>query len=202
VNLSFKSLTQFPATILVIGVALLLHAAAPRRDAWAQTPKTGPAAQSPLQTVLSKDSPIHITSDKMEVDQKQGTILFEGHVVAQQENLTITGKKLMVVAVKDKAKGSKTDADRSGMIDRVDHIEVDGEVKITQGDKVASCDKATYYRQAQKIVLSGNPQVSQGKDVLRGRLITLYIQEERSVVEGGAQAPVQATIYPDGKKQP
>jgi lipopolysaccharide export system protein LptA len=201
-NPSLRGLTRLPTLILVIGVTCLLLPAAPHRDAWAQTQKAGPSEQSPLQTVLSKDSPIHITSDKLEVDQKVGTILFEGHVVAQQENLTITGKKLMVLAVKNKAKGNKTDADQSGVIDRVDRIEVDGEVKITQGDKVATCDKATYYRQDQKIVLSGNPQVSQGKDVLRGRLITLYVQEDRSVVEGGAQAPVQATIYPDGKKQP
>jgi lipopolysaccharide export system protein LptA len=202
VNLAIKSFTQFPATILVMGVALLLLPTGSHSDLWAQTQKSGPAEQSSLQNLLRKDNPIHITSDKLEVDQKGGTILFEGHVVAQQENLTITGKKLTVFAVKNKVKGNKTDADKSGVIDRVDRIEVDGEVKITQGEKVATCDKATHYRQDQKIVLSGNPQVSQGKDVLRGRLITLYLQEERSVVEGGAEAPVQATIYPDGKKQP
>jgi lipopolysaccharide export system protein LptA len=151
---------------------------------------------------MVKEKPIQITSDKMEVSQKDGTIVFEGHVVAQQENLTMVGKKLVVLAVKEKEKpkNAKADAEQSGVINRVDRIEVSGDVKITQGDKLATCDKAVYYRQDQKIILSGNPQVSQGKDVLNGRVITLYLLEERSVIEGGGQNPVKATIYPDGKR--
>jgi lipopolysaccharide export system protein LptA len=155
---------------------------------------------SPLEQLMVKEKPIQITSDKMEVSQKQGTIVFDGHVVAQQENLTMTGKKLIVFAVRETPKGRKGDGDQGGVLDRLDRIEVIGDVKITQGDKLATCDKAVYYRQSQKIVLSGNPQVSQGKDMLNGRLITLYLLEERSVIEGGGQNPVKATIYPDGKK--
>jgi lipopolysaccharide export system protein LptA len=155
---------------------------------------------TPLQQVLAKDKPINISSDKMEVSQKEGTIIFEGHVVAQQENLTMTGKKLVVYAVKEKPKTTKGSGEQSGMIDRLDRIELSGEVRISQGEKLATCEKAVYYRQEQKIILSGNPQVSQGKDVLNGRLITLYLLEERSVIEGGGQNPVKATLYPDGKK--
>lgn len=166
----------------------------------AQEPK--PLPSSPLNQFMVKEKPIQITSDKMEVSQKDGTIVFEGHVMAQQENLTMVGKKLVVLAVKEKAtpKNAKADAEQNGVINRVDRIEVTGDVKITQGDKLATCDKAVYYRQDQKIVLSGNPQVSQGKDVLNGRVITLYLLEERSVIEGGGQNPVKATIYPDGKR--
>lgn len=154
----------------------------------------------PFQQVLVKDKPINISSDKMEVSQKAGTIVFEGHVVAQQENLTMTGKKLVVYAVKEKPKTAKGPGEQSGMIERLDRIELSGEVKISQGEKLATCEKAVYYRQEQKIILSGNPQVSQGKDVLNGRLITLYLLEERSVIEGGGQNPVKATLFPDGKK--
>jgi lipopolysaccharide export system protein LptA len=161
----------------------------------AQEPRT-----APFQQVLVKDKPINISSDKMEVSQKQGTIVFEGHVVAQQENLTMTGKKLVVYAVKEKSKTAKGSGEQSGMIERLDRIELSGEVRISQGEKLATCEKAVYYRQEQKIILSGNPQVSQGKDVLNGRLITLYLLEERSVIEGGGQNPVKATLFPDGKK--
>jgi lipopolysaccharide export system protein LptA len=168
--------------------------------ALAQETKTLPS--SPFNQFMVKEKPIQITSDKMEVSQKDGTIVFEGHVVAQQENLTMVGKKLVVLAVKDKQKpkNAKADAEPGGVIDRVDRIEVIGDVKITQGEKLATCDKAVYYRQDQKIILSGNPQVSQGKDVLNGRVITLYLLEDRSVIEGGGQNPVKATIYPDGKR--
>jgi lipopolysaccharide export system protein LptA len=160
-------------------------------------PKPGIA---PFQQVLSQDKPIHIRSDKLEASQKEGTVVFEGHVVAQQEDLTMTSRKLVVYAMKEKTKAAKGPEEKPGMIERLDRIELSGDVKITQGDKLATCEKAVYYRQDQKIILSGNPQVSQGKDVLNGQLITLYLLEERSVVEGGGQNPVKATLYPDGKK--
>jgi lipopolysaccharide export system protein LptA len=176
--------------------------AMPSGTSLAQTQSANPAGASPLQNVLTKENPIHISSDKMEVSQKEGTVLFEGHVVAQQDTLTMTGKKLMIYAAKGKAKSPKAGGDKSGVVDSLDRIEVDGDVKISQGEKVATCEKAVYYKQEQKIVLSGNPRVSQGKDVLNGSLITLYLLEERSVIEGGSQNPVQATIYPEGKKIP
>ncbi len=150
--------------------------------------------------MLDKDKPIHISSDKLEASQKEGTIVFEGHVVAQQENLIMTGRKLVVYAMKEKPKASQGSEEKPGMIEHLDRIELSGDVKITQGDKLATCEKAVYYRQDQKIILSGNPRVSQGKDVLNGQLITLYLLEERSVVEGGGQNPVKATLHPDGKK--
>ncbi len=157
-------------------------------------------AASPLQQLMVREKPIQISSDKMEVSQRDGTITFDGHVVAQQEDLTMTGRKLVVFAVKEKPKGGKGDTGQSGFIERVDRIEIIGEVRISQAEKLATCDKAVFYRQDQKIILSGNPQVSQGKDVLNGQLITLYLLEQRSVVEGGGQNPVKATLYPEGKK--
>ncbi len=178
--------------LVVISLLLMVSAVAAQP---AQKPGV-----APFQQVLDKDKPIHISSDKLEASQKEGTIVFEGHVVAQQENLTMTGRKLVVYAVKEKPKASQGSEEKPGMIEHLDRIELSGDVKITQGDKLATCEKAVYYRQDQKIILSGNPRVSQGKDVLNGQLITLYLLEERSVVEGGGQNPVKATLHPDGKK--
>lgn len=152
-----------------------------------------------MQDLFKKESPIHIASDRLEVSQKEGMIFFEGHVVAQQDDLTMTGRKLTVYAVQEKAKKGKGEAEKTTVVEQIDRIELEGDITITQGDKVATGEKAVYYKQAQKIVLSGNPRVSRNKDVLQGQLITLYLQEQRSVVEGAAQNPVQATIYPDGK---
>jgi lipopolysaccharide export system protein LptA len=195
--------------IIRIGIALAILPsllATPCRtslaQAQAQAQNAKPAGASPLQSVLTKENPIHISSHKMEVSQKEGTVLFEGHVVAQQDTLTMTGKKLMIYSAKGKAKSPKAAGDKSGVVESLDRIEVNGDVTISQGDKVATCEKAVYYKQDQKIVLSGNPRVAQGKDVLNGSLITLYLLEERSVIEGGSQNPVQATIYPEGKKIP
>ena len=114
-------------------------------------------------------------------------------MVVQQGDLTITGKALRVIAVP----GDKPGQD--SMMDKIDRIEIEGEVRISQREKLATAEKAVYYHQENKIVLMGNPTVSQGQDKLMGRLITLYIKEGRSVVEGGESTPVQAVLHPAGK---
>ena len=144
--------------------------------------------------LLKNDTPLQIASDRMEANQKERTILFEGHVVVQQDNLTITGKRLTVHA----SQGAQESL--PAMMDQIDRIEVEGEVKISQEDKIATAHKAVYYHKEQRIVLSGNPRVSQGQNTVQGNLITLYLLEERSVVEGGAQVPVQAVLHPSKNK--
>ena len=147
-------------------------------------------------TTMKSDSPLHIASDRMEVKQQDKTIVFEGHVVVQQDDLTITGNRIKVSAasVAKPAKG-----EQPSIVDKIDRIEVEGDVKIVQREKLATADKAVYYHQEQKIVLMGRPVVSQGQDKVQGRLITLYIAEGKSVVEGGEESPVQAVLHPSRK---
>jgi len=147
------------------------------------------------QGLLQNDAPIHIASDRMEVDQNDKLVTFEGHVVVQQKELTITGKLMRVYILQE-----DTSSD-SNKADRIDRIEVEGDVKISQQDKIATADKAVYYHDQQKIVLMGNPQFSQGQDTIKGRLITLYLPEQRTVVEGGENTPVHAVLYPERKEQ-
>lgn len=142
---------------------------------------------------VNSGAPLNIAGDRMEASQKDREIIFEGHVVVQQGDLTITGKELRVFAVA----GDKPNQD--SMMDKIDRIEIEGDVRISQKEKLATAEKAVYYHQESKIVLMGNPTVSQGQDRLMGRLITLYIKEGRSVVEGGEATPVQAVLHPVGK---
>ncbi len=141
---------------------------------------------------LKSGAPLNIASDRMEVSQKDRTILFEGHVVIQQEDLTITGRRMVVFA----AASGRGREDGSSMMEQIDRIEIEGDVRISQREKVATADKSVYYHGEQKIVLMGNPMVSQGEDRVQGRLITLYLADGRSVVEGGESSPVQAVLHP------
>ncbi len=150
------------------------------------------AAQSSLNkaAVLKSDEPIHITSDRMVVSQKTRTIAFEGHVVVKQGKLTITGKRLTIYAAKA-GKLKKKD-----IVEQIDRIEIVGDVRVAQEDKVATAGKAVFYNHSQKIILSDHPRIIQGKDQIQGALITLYLQEERSVIEGSDQQPVEAVLHP------
>jgi len=136
----------------------------------------------------------------MEVSQKDRTIQFIGHVTVRQDDLVITGDQMIVYGVQEKGKSKAKGAADTPMVERIDRIEVQGGVRITQREKMATSDKAVYYHREDKIVLLGQPKVSQGQDTLQGRMITLYLAEGRSVVEGGETAPVQAVLHPSRKE--
>ena len=188
------------------------------------------------------DSPLHISSDRMEAYQNEKLVIFEGNVVAQQDDITLTGHKMKVYSVaspnekgaaaktapatKPKTAGKPGDAKTAGkpgdaatggpktgagvqtasgglgqsaMSDKVDRIEVEGNVRITQREKMATSDRAFYYHSEQKIVLIGNPKLYQGNDVVAGRLVTFYLDSGKCVVEGGSDTPVKTVLHPSKK---
>ncbi|HIJ68925.1 MAG TPA: lipopolysaccharide transport periplasmic protein LptA [Deltaproteobacteria bacterium] len=147
--------------------------------------------------LATSQSPIHITADRMETNQDENTITFESHVVVQQDDVTVTSNRLKVTMLQ----GDKTPASvESTPAERIDYIEFEGDVKVTQQDRLATAKKAIFYQKEQKIMLHGRPVVTKGQDRVEGDLITIYLKEGRSVVEGGAGAPVQAVLFP-GKKE-
>ncbi|MGA2401151.1 MAG: LptA/OstA family protein [Syntrophobacteraceae bacterium] len=147
--------------------------------------------------LLKSESPIHITADRMETKQDERTIVFEGHVFVQQDDLMINSNRLKLVLLSADKLPASSD---STPAQRIDYIEFEGSVKVTQKDRLATANKAVFYQKEQKIVLHGRPVVTRGQDRIEGNLITIYLQQGRSVVEGGSGAPVQAVLFP-GKKE-
>ena len=113
------------------------------------------------QNMVSSKSPIHITADRMEANQDARTIIFESHVVAQQDDVTITSNRLKVTLLPDENKpASQPEAKKPAPVDpaateRIDYIEFEGDVKVTQQDRVATANKAIFYQKEQKIMLHG-----------------------------------------------
>jgi lipopolysaccharide export system protein LptA len=86
-------------------------------------------------------------------------------------------------------------------IEKITRIEALGKVRMVQGDRVATGDKAIYYTQEDKLLLMGNPQLWRGDNSLKGHLITFFVQENRAVVESDPNKRVEAVIYPSQKVQ-
>jgi len=161
--------------------------------------------------------PIHITSDQVEAFQQQRQVVFSGHVVATQKDIVVRGDKMTVFYVEKAqedtkgsekspggAKGSEKSQGEAKGSDvgnsSVDHIVVEGNVQITQGERVATGKVATYYRAENKVVLTGDPRVVRNQDSIQGERITLFLDSEKSIVESGPSGRVQATIYSSGPK--
>jgi lipopolysaccharide export system protein LptA len=153
--------------------------------------------------------PVVVTSDTLDADNKGKTATFSGTVVAKQlqekDTLYIYCDKLIVYYSDEggkklgaPAKGEKKET--QGQQSKIDKIIANGQVKIVQGEDVATGETATFYNAEQKIVLTGNPKVWQGKNLVKGEEITVWIKENRSQVTSKGPNRVQAVIHQEEKK--
>ena len=144
------------------------------------------AAPAPLSGAGSRE-PVEITSDRMEADDVAKTLVFIGHAVAKQGDVTISGDRLTIYYT------AKDAAARGGDVER---IVAEGGVRIVQGTRVATGGKAEYFRNEDRIVLTGSPKVVDGANSVQGHEIILYNKENRSVVKGGQDGRVNAVFQP------
>ena len=136
------------------------------------------------------DQPLRITSQVLEADNKNMVILFKGNVLAKQGDLTIQADVARVLYEK-KEGGTE-----------IREIIASGNVKIYEGDRLATGNKAVLNYREQKIVLTEQPKVWQGKDMVSGEKITVFLNEDKSIVEGGPDRRVEVILYPKNETLP
>lgn len=156
-----------------------------------------PALAAEGQQPMTSDKPIHVVSDSLEVDNNLQIAHFIGDVKATQGDVKITSDKLDVYyerADDDEAAAETPGlADDSGQVRKVIAI---GHVKITQTDRVAVGQKATYWAGGRKILLEGNATVWKKKNQVSGEKITVFLDENRTVVHGKPGKRVSVTLTP------
>lgn len=144
------------------------------------------AAPSALSTTSSKE-PVEITADRLEADDVAKSLVFIGNAVAKQGDVTINSDRLTIYYA------SKNTAAQGGDIDR---IVAEGNVRIVQQNRVATGNRAEYFRNEDRMILTGNPVVTEGANSVKGNEIILYLKENRSVVIGGRGGRVNAVFQP------
>jgi lipopolysaccharide export system protein LptA len=152
-----------------------------------------------------------ITSKKMTVKNQDNQAVFEGAVVLTRGALVVYSDRMVVMfraqdasasddqkgrgAVKGAAPSKGPDA-LPGVSNRsVNQIEATGRVKIEKDSGSATCEKAIYYQDGDKIVLTGDPVAWDKGTRVSGKQITMFLAEDRSVVEGGSHVRIE----PGGK---
>lgn len=134
----------------------------------------------------SSDAPVEVTADRLEADDATKTLVFIGNAVATQGDVTIHAQRLAVYY-----------SEETGDIERVVGT---GDVRILQGERVATAQKAIFHSRDGKVVLTGEPKVTQGENVVTGTAITLMLDEKSSVVEGGQGGRVKAVFQPKSER--
>jgi len=129
---------------------------------------------------------IRVSADRMEADEKNRTVMFYGQVVAQQSGMAIYSEKMTL-------------AYRPGEAREIEKIEIDGGLRIVQGDRVATADHGIYKFTDGLIVLYGSAEVHQSGNSIVGDEIIYYLNEARSVVKSRPDSRVNAVFSPGGK---
>jgi lipopolysaccharide export system protein LptA len=144
------------------------------------------AKKSPTAFEFNKKDPIYITADWMEADQTKYSIIYRGRVVTVQNAMTMRSDTLTAFF----------DPETKQM----KQIIAEGKVNATQGDRVATGEKAVFDDKAKTVTLTGNPVMRQGNNQISGVKVIYFTEEDRSIVEGDTNTRVRATIFPDELK--
>ncbi len=134
---------------------------------------------------MDTGQPIDITSDRVETYSKENLVVFKGNVMARQRDVVIYADRLEAVIIED-GKG-------------IERVIANGNVKIQQGLRAATCQKAVFYNLDQKAVLTGDPKVWEGENTVSGDEIVFDIKQDRVEVKGGQGEGGKARIFPGEK---
>jgi lipopolysaccharide export system protein LptA len=149
----------------------------PLSGAWAQS---APA--------IKQDTPIEITSDKLDVFQNENKAIFTGNVIAVQGTTNMRSTE-MTVFYRDKGTAAPTPApapDAAPAPQGIYRIEAQGSVVFTTPTEVALGDKAIYNVDTDTIdVFGNNVTLTQGKNILKGTKLNYNMATRRSILTGG-----------------
>lgn len=183
---------KWALSVLVLSAAL----AAPATGAMAQPKGAGGVPNALQGFATNRDQPVRITSNSLEVKDKEKTALFSGNVIVTQGDTTMRSPELLVFY-----EGSAAPADgqptQNGQIKR---IEAKGGVLVQTKEQTATGETGTFEMKSNTVVLTGKPVVlTQGPNVVRGQKLTVDLITGVSKIEGGR---VESLIVPGSVKPP
>ncbi len=170
----------------------------------------------PARGAESSDHPsTTITAKKMTVRNQESQAIFEGAVVLMRGGLVVHSDKMIVSfkpagppsSASHSSHGPVSNGRKTTAIDRnskpapdslptvsnraVKTIEATGRVRIEKEGGSATCQKAVYFQDEEKIVMTGDPVAWQKGARVAGKQITMFLAEDRSVVEGGSHVTIE-----------
>jgi lipopolysaccharide export system protein LptA len=144
--------------------------------------------------------PITITSSTLEYDYKRNVVTYRGDVDATQGNIRVHSDELTITLLTNRSgAGAAGDGSPgSGDAERVSLQEIvaTGSVRIEQGERFATGQRAVFVQTRRILLLTGAPVLHDGPNEIAGERVVVYLDEDRSVVEGGRRR-VKAVLYPD-----
>jgi lipopolysaccharide export system protein LptA len=132
---------------------------------------------------------LNITADRMDAFQRENRVVFEGNVVVQQDDTFIYAKRITADMAPQDAGGG------------IRKVVAQQDVRITQNDRVATCERAEFDHLSRTIELLGSPKIWQGKDWIDGQKVVVRLDQEKMTVVGSEEKRVSAVLYPKSRKE-
>ncbi len=159
---------------------------------------------SDKKSITKKNEPIEITSDRMDAFNEKKMIVFSGDATAIQGDIVLMSDQLFVYYKNEKGEKNKIRTKEMETTGDLDRIEARGNVVITQKEKLASSEEASFNQESGQIVMTGNAFLSEGKSTISGCKVIVYVNEDRGVAlpcTPGKNERVKAVIYPQQNKE-
>jgi len=156
----------------------------------AEKPKAKPS------NAKSENTPIVITAEKLESDNKAKFAEFIGNVKAIQADFVITSEKLRIYY-----KGELLNTEKKGNDEEVlKKIVATGNVNVTTDQYIAKTEALEYDTAAMTIILTGeNSTVLSGKNSITGSKIIIYQKDGRIKVLGSKKKRIKAEFFSKGE---
>ena len=143
----------------------------------------------------NREEPVRITSNSLEVRDKDKTAQFSGNVIVTQGDTTLRSPQLVVFY-----EGSAAPVDGQPTSNsQIKRLEASGGVVVQTKEQTATGDKGVFEMKTNTVTLTGKPVVlTQGPNVVRGQKLTVDLVTGVSKIEGGR---VESLIMPGSVKE-
>ena len=165
----------------------------------------GAQQNTPLGRGYDVDQPIEISSDSLEVRQKENLAIFQGNVAAIQGDIRLRADR---VTVHYRRQGANDSAGSiSGTIAKLDAV---GNVFVSSPTETARGKSAVYDVDNRTVSLRGSVVLTRGENVLRGERLVINLATGVTKLDGGAAGQagqagptgrVQGIFHPERKTQ-
>lgn len=130
--------------------------------------------------VETRDAPLEIISDQLEVDQNSGVTVFSGNVQATQGEMRLTSDELHVLTVED-------EEGRSNIV----QVRALGNVLLVTPTETAQADEMDYFIETEIVDARGNVVLVQGINTLTGQELTMNLATGEGRITGGVRTIIR-----------
>lgn len=134
--------------------------------------------------------PVTVVAEEVQYLYKEGKVVFTGKplVTLTREDATLTCRKLVA------------ENDGEGRIRRATCT---GDVRLTRGTRVVTCETAVYEEKTARVTCTGNPVLKDGESVMRGEVLAYDLGDDRATLTAakGTIVPPPGSELPSRRKK-